>query len=435
MQLKDITREWIVEQLQSKYSEFEYIDISYSHNSNAEWSLLNSETSSGVIAYLSKHANLDALSSFSTLLKVDNKKVAEDALDWLRSTRSQVYNLEVKPGNLDLDDRDEYLYTGKFEGSMNVLTKVLNSHHDLIISDCYPQFTLVDDSTLQLTFVQHKFFGRPLLNDYIVQRLVTLKESLEEFLAFATERQLKHAINIYTEALDQFEIINQYFMSRLLAVDIQSFSQKELHVCNFEIDDPEFSETLEKFDNVRKLKISEVLDPMSAERLVRPVKGTIKDLTDLCDTMIVRNARLKDDSQENVMTEQEAIQYCYRNVKLRNHITISQLLLSKLHYRIEHAELRSHEKRVLRKFKESITPYVNQLIKIYSDTFPYILSQRMGRPAPLVIDAIRTDVKNKNNDEKLRIIDELQQSLSALEQSIESINTAYHDMLYHAYNE
>lgn len=435
MQLKDITKEWICEQLQSKYSEFEYIDISYSYDKTAEWSLLNSETSSGVIAYLSKHANLDALSKFSTLLKVDNKKAAEDALDWLRSTQSQVYNLEVKPGNLDLDDRDEYLYTGKFEGSMNVLEKVLHSHHGLIIADCYPQFTQLDDSTLQLTFVQHKFFGRPLLNDYIVQQLVTLKESLEEFLAFATERQLKHAINIYTEALDQFEIINQYFMSRLLAVDIQAFSQKELHVCNFEIDDPEFSETLEKFDNVRKLKISEVLDPMSAERLVRPIKGTIKDLTELCDTTIVRNARLKDDSQENAMTEQEAIQYCYRNVKLRNHITISQLLLSKLHYRIEHAELRSHEKRVLRKFKESITPYVNQLIKIYSDTFPYILSQRMGRPAPLVIDAIHTDIKNKNNDEKLHIIDELQQSLNALEQSIESINTAYHDMLYNAYNE
>lgn len=174
---------------------------------------------------------------------------------------------------------------------------------------------------------------------------------------------------------------------------------------------------------------------MSAERLIRPIKGTIKDLTDLCDTTIVRNTRLKDGSQENVMTEQEAIQYCYRHVKLRNHTTISQLLLSKLHYRIEHAELRSHEKRVLRKFKESITPYVNQLIKIYTDAFPYILSQRMGRPAPLVVDAIRADVKNKNNAEKLRIIDELQQSLNALEQSIDSINSAYHDALFNAYNE
>lgn len=77
MQLKGITKEWITEQLQSKYSEFEYIDISYSHNTHAEWSLLNSETSSGVIAYLSKHANLDALSSFSTLLKVDNKKSSD----------------------------------------------------------------------------------------------------------------------------------------------------------------------------------------------------------------------------------------------------------------------------------------------------------------------------------------------------------------------
>lgn len=435
MQLKDITKEWITEQLQSKYSEFEYIDISYSHNTHAEWSLLNSETSSGVIAYLSKHANLDALSSFSTLLKVDNKKAATDALDWLYSIYNQIYNLEVKPGNLDSDDRDEYLHTGKFAGSMNVLEEVLSSHHNLIIADCYPRFTQLDDSTLRLTFVQHKFFGRPLLNDYIVQQLVVLKESLEEFLAFATERQLTHAINIYTEALAQFEIINQYFISRLVAVDIQAFSQKELHVCNFEIDAPEFSETLAKFDNVRKLKISEVLDPMSAERLIRPIKGTIKDLTDLCDTTIVRNTRLKDGSQENVMTEQEAIQYCYRHVKLRNHTTISQLLLSKLHYRIEHAELRSHEKRVLRKFKESITPYVNQLIKIYTDAFPYILSQRMGRPAPLVVDAIRADVKNKNNAEKLRIIDELQQSLNALEQSIDSINSAYHDMLYNAYNE
>ena len=57
------------------------------------------------------------------------------------------------------------------------------------------------------------------------------------------------------------------------------------------------------------------------------------------------------------------------------------------------------------------------------------------RMQSLVVDAIRADVKNKNNDEKLRIIDELQQSLNALEQSIDSINSAYHDMLYNAYNE
>lgn len=103
--------------------------------------------------------------------------------------------------------------------------------------------------------------------------------------------------------------------------------------------------------------------------------------------------------------------------------------------RIEYAEPRSKEKRTLRKFKESITPYIHQLYAIYNTILPYTMQSRYSRPSHLVINAIETDMKNGNHDEKLKIIDELTRSLDLIKQSAESIDAACHDALFNAYNE
>ena len=75
----------------------------------------------------------------------------------------------------------------------------------------------------------------------------------------------------------------------------------------------------------------------------------------------------------------------------------------------------------MRKFKESITPYIHQLYAIYNTILPYTMQSRYSRPSHLVINAIETDMKNGNHNEKLKIIDELTRSLDLIKQSAESI--------------
>ena len=102
--------------------------------------------------------------------------------------------------------------------------------------------------------------------------------------------------------------------------------------------------------------------------------------------------------------------------------------------RIKSAHAKSREKQVLQHFKEAIGPYIEELLKIHEELQPYIDCPYQGSPPKLVTDAINADMENGNNNEKLRIIDEVSVLTKALEQSSNSLNTAYHDMLFNAYS-
>lgn len=182
--------------------------------------------------------------------------------------------------------------------------------------------------------------------------------------------------------------------------------------------------------------MSEVLDPMHIKAwLTTAPSKLIKNLTDLCDSTVVKKITPKNETLPNVVTLKDAITSCWVNDESQNANAFTRSLLVNINRRIEYAEPRSKEKRTLRKFKESITPYIHQLYAIYNTILPYTMQSRYSRPSHLVINAIETDMKNGNHDEKLKIIDELTRSLDLIKQSAESIDAACHDALSNAYSE
>ena len=115
--------------------------------------------------------------------------------------------------------------------------------------------------------------------------------------------------------------------------------------------------------------------------------------------------------------------------------SIKKNVLVNLNSRIKSAPAKSREKQVLQHFKEAIAPYIEELLKIHEELQPYIDCPYQGTPPKLVVDAINADMENGDNNEKLRIIDEVSVLTKALEQSSKSLNAAYHDMLINAYTE
>ena len=115
--------------------------------------------------------------------------------------------------------------------------------------------------------------------------------------------------------------------------------------------------------------------------------------------------------------------------------SIKKNVLVNLNSRIKSAPAKSREKQVLQHFKESVEPYIEELLKIHEELQPYISCPYQCTPPKLVVDAINADMENGNNNEKLRIIDEVSVLTKALEQSSKSLNAAYHDMLFNAYSE
>lgn len=435
MQLKDITRKWIYEQLRAKYEEFEYINISSFSSGSGNWSLMQSNTSSGAVAYISKYVDIDELEDFALLLKHENRQDVKDAIQYIHELWSTLYNQEVRAGRATSNELREMLCSYNISYTIHALREFLQSAYDHRISTCYPKFEQLDDSTLRLTIIQHSKISGTQTQERVTLTLITLKEELELLRQRAIDMQLKYAPELYTEGLAHFDTLNSYVLNRLRVIDLQEFLQKELHVYDFHIDDPEFSETVTTFDNVPKLTMFEYLDPMLIKRLIAKPKQLIDKLTDLCNITIAGTVDSNNEVQSNVISLQDALESGYIYLDSCDQISSTRTLTEKLNDRIKAAEPRSKEKQVLRKFKESIKLYLDQFIKEYHETFPYIVSENRGQSAKLVADAIILDFKNNTNKEKLRIIDELTVIVQSLEQSAKSINSAYHDMLANAYSE
>lgn len=223
-------------------------------------------------------------------------------------------------------------------------------------------------------------------------------------------------------------------LSQLNSLDIEEFVKREFHICNVEIDDPAFQKTINKFNMIRDLDITEVSDPInSKEFLLRP-KRLIKELKSLCNKTIVKRLNNQNRDLPNVKAIADVKYELYGRLAYTSN-SIKKNVLVNLNSKIKSAPAKSREKQVLQHFKESVEPYIEELLKIHEELQPYINCPYQGSPQKFVADAINADMENGDNNEKLRIIDEVSVLTKALEQSSKSLNAAYHDMLFNAYNE
>lgn len=238
----------------------------------------------------------------------------------------------------------------------------------------------------------------------------------------------------YIEALEAFETINTFMLSQLNSLDIEEFVKREFHVCDVEIDDPAFQKTITKFDMIRDLGITEVSDPInSKEFLLRP-KRLIKELKSLCNKTIVKRLNNQNRDLPNVKAIADVKYELYGRIAYTSN-SIKKNVLVNLNSRIKSAPANSREKQVLQHFKDSVEPYIEELLKIHEELQPYINCPYQGTPPKLVTDAINADMENGNNDEKRRIIDEVSIAIKELEQISQSIYSSYQDMLIHAYKQ
>lgn len=177
-----------------------------------------------------------------------------------------------------------------------------------------------------------------------------------------------------------------------------------------------------------------MLDPFKTNDSLERPKALIKVLETLCNKNIVKRYSMKNDDLPNRISIVDA-----RNRVLVNLIehpnTVRKLAFKHLNARLEASQPRSRERKVLRHFKQEIKPYVDKMIQIYDDLQEYLDVPFQQRLTDTMIDALNKDLENGNNDEKLRIIDEVSVAIKEIEQLSQSVYSAYQDMLLHAYSE
>ena len=443
MQLKDITKEWIIEQLQTKYEEFGKVFINANHkilSSNPiELSMYNSGLTPGMVAYIAKYANPEILFKCSVHIKRDageELSIVSDAYKRLYKIYSDLFWKYVDTSKLSREDYHEYFDTEAVDKAQLEFRYFFDDNKNYQIAQLCTKFTQVNDSTIRLSLVHHEDKTDKPFDTRIISVLSDLKESIDRSFEYATEHDRKDLLSVCNESLEVFDALNSYIVKSLKAINTDTFAQQEFDICDVEVDAQELAEIIDKFDGIPHLRVTEVLDPMHIQAwLTTAPSKLIHQLTELCDSTVVKKITPKHETLPNVITLKDAIASCWVNDESQNANAFARSLLVNINRRIENAEPRSKEKRTLRKFKESITPYIHQLYAIYNTILLYTMQSRYSRPSHLVINAIETDMKNGNHNEKLRIIDELTRSVDLIKQSAESIDAACHDALSNAYSE
>lgn len=434
IQLKDLTPAYIQSQLKSNYEEFSHIEFTEVYD-NIQQDIYKGSSSSGLIAYLTKKSKANIFDNVALCFRFKDVNHTKELLSQLENFNNSLKK-EINTGLITQEELDNSLHWRIIERHVNILGMPLIPDNNFFsISVYYVKCNQIDDSSFSVSIGQHRTKRQTdLVNDDVIEPLIQLKDALLSALSYAQEKNLTELEQGYTEALEAFETINTFMLSQLNSLDIEEFVKREFHVCDVEVNDPVFQKTTNKFDMIRDLGITEVSDPInSKEFLLRP-KRLIKELKSLCNKTIVKRLNNQNRDLPNVKAIADVKYELYGSIAYTSN-SIKKNVLVNLNSRIKSAPAKSREKQVLQHFKEAIAPYIEELLKIHEELQPYISCPHQGTPPKLVVDAINADMENGNNDEKLRVIDEVSVLTKALEQSSKSLNAAYHDMLFNAYNE
>lgn len=434
IQLKDLTPAYIQSQLKENYEEFSHIEFTEVYD-NIQQDIYKGSSSSGLIAYLTKNSKANIFDNVALCFRFKDTAHTKELLSQLENFNNSLKK-EINNGLITQEELDNSLHWRIIERCINILGMPLIPDNNFFsISVYYVKCNQIDDSNFSVSIGQHRTKRQTdLVNDGVVEPLIQLKDALLSALSYVQEKNLVELERGYTVALEAFEAINTFMLSQLNSLDIEEFVKREFHVCDVEIDDPAFQKTTNKFDMIRDLGITEVSDPInSKEFLLRP-KRLITELKSLCNKTIVKRLNNQNRDLPNVKAIADVKYELYGRLAYTSN-SIKKNVLVNLNSRIKSAPAKSREKQVLQHFKESVEPYVEELLKIHEELQPYINCPYQGAPPKLVTDSINADMENGDNNEKLRIIDEVSVLTKAFEQSSKSLNAAYHDMLFNAYNE
>ena len=434
IQLKDLTPAYIQSQLKSNYEEFSHIEFTEVYD-NIQQDIYKGSSSSGLIAYLTRKSKANIFDNVALCFRFKDVTHAKELLSQMQNFNNSLKK-EINTGLITREELNSSLYWGSIDRCINVLGMLLIPDNNFFsISVYYVKCNQIDDSSFRVSIGQHRTTRQTdLVNNGVVEPLIQLKDALLSALSYTQEKNLTELEQGYTEALETFETINTFMLSQLNSLDIEEFVKREFHVCDVEIDDPAFQKTINKFDMIRDLDITEVSDPInSKEFLLRP-KCLIKELKSLCNKTIVKRLNNQNRDLQNVKAIADVKYELYGRIVCTSN-SIKKNVLVNLNSRIKSAPAKSREKQVLQHFKEAIAPYIEELLKIHEELQPYINCPYQGSPPKLVVDAINIDMENGNNNEKLRIVDEVSVLTKALEQLSNSLNAAYYDMLVNAYSE
>ena len=434
IQLKDLTHDYIQSQLKKNYEEFSHIEFTEVYD-NIQQDIYKDGSSSGIIAYLTQKRKTKIFDNVALCFRFKGITRAKALLSQMARFNNSLKK-EVSKGLITQEELDDSLRWRIIERCVNVLGLPLISDNNFFsISVYYVKCDQIDDSSFSVSIGQHRTKRQAsLVNEDVIEPLIQLKDALLSALSYAQEKKLIDLEQQYTEALATFEEVNAYLLSQLNSLDIEAFVKQEFHVCDVEIDDPDFQTTINEFDMIKGLRITEVSDPINSKEFLARPKALIKELQALCTKMIVKRLNNQNRDLPNVKSIADVKYELYGSIAYTSN-SIKKNVLVNLNSRIKSAPAKSREKQVLQHFKEAIAPYIEELLKIHEELQPYIDCPYQGSPPKLVIDAINIDMENGNNNEKLRIIDEVSVLTKALEQLSNSLNAAYYDALINAYSE
>lgn len=434
IQLKDLTHDYIQSQLKKNYEEFSHIEFTEVYD-NIQQDIYKDGSSSGIIAYLTQKRKTKIFDNVALCFRFKGITRAKALLSQMARFNNSLKK-EVSKGLITQEELDDSLRWRIIEHCVNVLGLSLISDNNFFsISVYYVKCDQIDDSSFSVSIGQHRTKRQAsLVNEDVIEPLIQLKDALLSALSYAQEKNLIDLEQQYTEALATFEEVNAYLLSQLNSLDIEAFVKREFHVCDVEIDDPDFQTTINEFDMIKGLRITEVSDPINSKEFLARPKNLIDELKSLCDKTIVKRLNKQNQDLPNVKSIADVKYELYGSIAYTSN-SIKKNVLVNLNSRIKLAPAKSREKQVLQHFKEAIAPYIEELLKIHEELQPYIDCPYQGSPPKLVVDAINADMENGDNNEKLRIIDEVSVLTKTLEQSSKSLNAAYHDMLFNAYNE
>ena len=435
IQLKDLTHDYIQSQLKKNYEEFSHIRFDEVYDRGISEDMYTNGSSSGVIAYLTKKRKTELFDNVALCFRFKGVTQAKALLSQLKSFNDSLKK-EVSKELITQEELSDSLYWGTIDRCINTLKLPLISDYNFFsISVYYVKCNQIDDSSFSVSIGQHRTKRQAnLINEDVIEPLAELKDALLSALSYSQEKNLTELERGYVEALELFEQVNTFMLSQLNSLDVEEFVKREFHVCDVEVDDPAFQETMNQFDMIKGLRITEVSDPINSKEFLARPKALIKELQDLCTKTIVKRLNNQNRDLPNVKAIADVKYELYGSIAYTSN-SIKKNVLVNLNSRIKSAPAKSREKQVLQHFKEAIEPYIEELLTIHEELQPYVNCPYQGTPPKLVIDAINTDIENGNNNEKLRIIDEVSALTKTLEQSSNSLNAAYHDMLINAYNE
>lgn len=434
IQLKDLTPAYIQSQLKSNYEEFSHIEFTEVYDS-IQQDIYKGSSSSGLIAYLTKNSKANIFDNVALCFRFKDTAHTKELLSQLENFNNSLKK-EINNGLITQEELDSSLHWGSVERCINILGMPLIPDNNFFsISVYYVKCNQIDDSNFSVSIGQHRTKRQMgLVNDDVVEPLVELKDALLSALSYVQEKNLTELERGYAEALEAFDAINAFMLSQLNSLDIEEFVKREFYVCDVAVDDLAFQEMMNNFDTIKGLRITEVSDPINSNEFLARPKALIEELQDLCDKTLVKRLNNQNRDLPNVKAIADVKYELYGRIAYTSN-SIKKNVLVNLNSRIKSAPAKSREKQVLQHFKEAIAPYIEELLKIHEELQPYINCPYQGTPPKLVTDAINADMENGDNNEKLRIIDEVSVLTKALEQSSNSLNAAYHDMLFNAYNE